>query len=88
MEEKRNPKSWGQWLIVGPVLLVGYPLSMQPVFSLVNLKVLPFRVVDVYGPLYGIAKMTPSPICDWWWEYSMRLTLDVPDEEMKSPCGP
>lgn len=31
MEEKRKPRSWLTWLVIGLVLLVAYPLSQGPV---------------------------------------------------------
>lgn len=55
MEEKRKPKRWVLWLVVGLVLLVAYPLSIGP-----------FRWCEVHGvisrPMFKAVRVVYVPV--------------------------
>lgn len=74
MEEKRKPRRWSTWLVVGLVLLVAYPLSMGPMVFLTIKGYLPQWMVDrhIYNPLVMLGDHVPwiGKVlvwhCNWW----------------------
>jgi len=70
MEEKKKPRHRTIWLMVGLVLLVGYPLSSGPVYGLVFIDYLPYSALKLYQPLETLIVLTPEPLqfrLHWHW---------------------
>lgn len=76
MEEKSKPKRWLMWLVVGLVLLVGYPLSYGPYNWLEFQGIIPAPVRACfsvfYAPLVWALRNGPQPVMDWFNWYMIQ----------------
>lgn len=74
MEEKRKPRRWGRWLVLGLVLLVAYPLSLGPVVWLEHRGYSNPTLIRARQLLYHPAReintrFAPAPFRDLWGSY-------------------
>lgn len=70
MEEKRKPKPWWMWLVIGLALLLAYPLSFGPLQVLVLDGYLPAALYKLYAPVLWLARLDPiGPSTRWYWIY-------------------
>lgn len=76
MEEKRKPKRWLMWLVVGLLLLIAYPLSLGPVrwaaqhISVSGNGIIAQCLEVFYSPLVWLVWNDIQPVADWLDWYS------------------
>ncbi len=72
MEEKPKRSSWVMWLVVAMVLLVVYPLSIIPAYSLAEAGHIPYGTVLIYEPLGIIGDWLPRTLQDRLLQWMVR----------------